>query len=296
MAVFTTGTLQLPNEMAGALISKVRDESVVAKLAPASAGTTILNDQYTLVTTEPEFEAVAESGEKSQSDFATAPKITGNVKFAATLRFSQEVLWADDDTQLEVLTGATDSLAAAASRALDYGIIHGVSPKTGSAITGVTALATAATQQTATSPADPVTDIDTMPDAIIGNHWNVTGLALAPSYALAMRKVRNDAGARLFPDLPLDIRSTSAVEGIAAAVSGTVNGDLITPATGIKAIMGDWGLVKWGIVRQIPTKLIEYGDPDNTGRDLQGHNEVALRMEVVYKWVVIDPLGFVVLK
>ena len=32
--------------------------------------------------------------------------------------------------------------------------------------------------------------------------------------------------------------------------------------------------------------MLEYGDPDNTGRDLAGHNEVLFRAEVIFAWYV----------
>lgn len=293
MAIITTGSIQLPNKMAAGIISKIREQSVIARLAPATAGTSLLNDQYNLITTEPELEFVGESGAKAETDFAVTPKITGRYKAVGTIRFSDEVLLASDEEQIGLLEGATDAMAAAGARALDYGIFHAKSPKSGGAITGATSLVSGATAVTAT--ADPTADMDGMPDAIIAAGYNVTGVGLAPTFANQLRKVRSDSGAKVFPDLPLDVTADADVDGIRAAISSTVNGARITPATGIKAIMGDYSLVKWGIVREIRAKLIEAGDPDNAGRDLAGHNEVALRYEVIYKWVVLDPQGFSVL-
>ena len=186
-------------------------------------------------------------------------------------------------------------MAAAVSRALDYIVYHAVSPKGAAPIQGAVALSAAANQQAATS--DPVADVDALPDAIIEAGYNVTGIALATKYANQLRKARIGSDERrAFPDIPLNVRDAGSLDGIAVAVSGTVNGDLITPATGIQAFAGDFAKLRWGIVRAIPTRLIEYGDPDNTGHDLQGYNEIALRHEVIFKTAVIDPLAFTVLK
>lgn len=293
MAVFQTGSLQLPNELVGSIIKGISDESVVAKLAPATARGTILNDQYTVLTAEPELEFVAESENKPNQEIATAPVITQTHKAVGTLRFSQEVMWADEDTQLELFSTSIEVLARAGARALDYGILHAVSPHSGSAITGATALVTAANQKTAT--ADPRADMDSFPDAVIEGGFEFNGIALAPTYANTLRKVRNADGQKLFPEIGLSLRDASTVDGVTAAVSSTVNGSAITPATGIQAIGGDWSLIRWGIVREIQNELIQYGDPDGLG-DLKRKNEVALRYEVMYKWAVIDPLGFSVLK
>lgn len=295
MAVFQTGTLQLPNEIAGKVIAKVRETSTIAKLAPESAGTTLLNDQYELVTTDPEAEVIGEGVAKTQGSYATSPIISATHKAVVTLRFSREALYADEDAQLGLLDDAFQSMGAANSRALDYIVYHAVSPKGAAPISGATALSTAANQQTAT--ADVVADIDALPDDIIENGYNVSGIALATTFANELRKARvGDDQRKAFPDIPLDVRQAGSLDGVNVAVSNTVNGQLITPATGIKAFAGDFSMLRWGIVRSIPTRLIEYGDPDNTGHDLQGYNEIALRAEVIFKTAVLDPKAFTVLK
>lgn len=292
MAVFKTGKLQLPNELVGDLIKHVSDESVVAKLAPATARGTILNDQYTVLTAEPELDFVEESGQKPAVEIDTAPVITANFKAAGTLRFSQEVMWADEDTQLDIFTNSFESLARAGARALDYGILHAVSPNSGTPLTGYTALTQGANQQTAT--ADPQADMDSLPDDVIQQGYEFNGIALAVNYANTLRKLRNADGIKLYPEVGLGLRDTSTIDGVTAAVSNTVNGSRISPATGINAIGGDWSLIRWGIVREIQNELIEYGDPDGLG-DLKRQNEIALRYEIMYKWAVIDPKGFTVL-
>lgn len=289
MAVFQTGSLQLPNELVGTLITKIADESTIAKLSPATARGTILNDQYSVLTAEPELEFVKESAQKPAQEIGITPVVTGNYKAVGTLRFSQEVMWADDDTQLDVFASAMDSLAHAGGRALDYGIYHAVSPNSGSVIQGATSLISGATKITAGS--DAQADIDSMPDSVLDNGYEFNGMALAPQYANVLRKMRNADGYKLFPEIGLSLRDTSNVDGVSAAVSSTVNGARITPATGVQAIGGDFSLIRWGIVREIGNELIEYGNPDGLG-DLKHQNEVALRYEIVYKWAVLDPLGF----
>ena len=43
--------------------------------------------------------------------------------------------------------------------------------------------------------------------------------------------------------------------------------------------------IRWGIQRQLPVELIQFGDPDGQG-DLKRKNQVALRLETVYAWYV----------
>ena len=85
-------------------------------------------------------------------------------------------------------------------------------------------------------------------------------------------------------------------DGIPAATSNTVNGVLATTPTKVLGIMGDFSLIKWGMVRDMWAEIIEYGDPDGTGVDLKSVNQVAYRTEAVYAYAVLDPKGFAVLK
>lgn len=85
-------------------------------------------------------------------------------------------------------------------------------------------------------------------------------------------------------------------DGIPAAVSGTVNGRLAKTPTKVSAIMGDFSAIKWGMVRDATAEVIEYGDPDNTGQDLKGYNQIAYRTEAVLAYAVLDPKAFAVLK
>lgn len=289
MAVIQTGVLQLPNEVAGTIIKKVAEESVIARLAPATARPTILNDQYAALTVEPELDFVVEGGNKPASTMGVDVTPTQTFKAVGILRFSQEVLWADEDTQMGLLQTAFETLGSAGGRALDYGVLHAFSPNSRTALTGYTSLVSQAHAITEAATPDEVGDVDSLPDQTIGAGYEFNGVALAPAYANRLRKLRNaNTGAKVFPELGLDLHADSTIDGVACAVSSTVNGSRITTPTKVLAVGGDWSKVRWGIVREIRNELIEYGDPDGLG-DLKRKNEVALLYEILYKWAVIDP-------
>ena len=297
MAAITTTMLQLPNELVSPIITKISDESVIAKLSP-SVPQVFLNSQYTVFTQEPEAEFVAEGANKSDGAETLAPVIAETHKAVTTIRLTDEVQIADEDAMLGIIEASRDKIALAGARALDYGIIHAVSPLQGTTVSGMTALANTANQQTAT--ATPVADVDTLPDAIINAGYAPNGVALATTYANTLRKVRNNDGYRQFPEISLNPNDVSSVGGLAAAVSGTVQGRRVgygTQNVGTKllALAGDFSMIKWGIVRNMGIEVIRYGDPDGLG-DLRRTNQIALRAEVFYSWAVIDPLAFTALK
>lgn len=171
-------------------------------------------------------------------------------------------------------------------------VYHAINPKTGTALSGYTALTADAVAVTATS--DPSKDIDRLTDAVID--YDINGFAASRSFASELRKLRvPSTGLRLYPEIPLSL-NVGSIDGIPAAASGTVDGRLAKTATGVKAILGDFGSIKWGMVRDMTSEIIEYGDPDNTGQDLKGANQVAYRTEAVLAYAVIDPKALAVLK
>ncbi len=169
---------------------------------------------------------------------------------------------------------------------------HAISPKSGEALGGFTSLVSGASSVTSTGSL--IDDIDAMTDAVID--YDINGFAMSRKLASDLRKLRvPSTGMRLFPEVPLSL-AVSNFDGIPAAASGTVDGRLATTPTKVRGIVGDFSLIRWGLVRDIWSEIIEYGDPDNTGIDLKGSNQVAYRTEAVYAYAVLDPKGFAVLK
>ena len=96
-----------------------------------------------------------------------------------------------------------------------------------------------------------------------------------------------------YPELGFGSSITS-FEGLSAYSSSTVSGTPEASAnTNVKAIIGQWDLLRWGVQKSIPVELIKFGDPDGQG-DLKRKNQIALRLEVVYGWGVMDLDGFAV--
>ena len=142
---------------------------------------------------------------------------------------------------------------------------------------------------------DRVADIDSLAEAV-SDEYDINGIALSKTMANELRKIRvPSTGQRFYPEIPINLQ-VGNLDGIPAATSGTVNGRLVTPATGILAFLGDFRLIKWGMVRDIWSEIIEYGDPDNTGKDLKGGNQIAYRTEAMYSYAILDPKGIAVLK
>lgn len=286
----TTSKIELPKEVARVLLKKASDESVIQALSPSTPQ--LFRDmEHVLFTQEPEAEFVGEGVAKSPSltDFEPVPAEIH--KAQVTIRMSEEVKWADEDNQLGIIDAITDAGGRALARALDYGGIHAINPLTGTAVSGMGHITAGAVPVTATS--DPSADIDSLVEAV-NEDYDVNGIALSKGYANSLRKLRvPNTMARLYPEIPLNLKP-GTIEGIKAATSGTVNGKLAQTQTGVLAILGDFSMFKWGIVRDLGLEVIETGDPDGLG-DLKRYNQIAYRLEMVYAWAVLVPEAFAVL-
>ena len=297
MAVLATSDLSLPPEMADGVFKKTLTGSAVATLigaVPQKFG----KGQLMTLTGRPRAEYVGEGQQKGSSSITFAPKQTTPKKVQVTLRFNEEVKWADEDDQLGVLQECADESALALARALDLGVFHGINPLAGVATAlipvgdriGTTTNAVEITSGTAGTP-DLV--IEQAVGMVIGDQWVPDGIAFDPTYAWTIATARYDDGRKKYPELGFGQNVTS-FEGLKAYSSSTVSGlPEATANTGVKAIVGQWDLLRWGVQKEIPVEMIEFGDPDGQG-DLKRNNQIALRTEVVYGWGVMDLDGFAV--
>lgn len=286
-----TKKIKLPREVVTELLNKAKDTSTIAKLSP-SKPQKFVDVNHMIFNPSSEAEVVEEGAKKGSYELNFTPIEGKRVKVVTTTRVSDELRWADEDNKMEIVDNILADQNAAIGRSLDYVVYHAVNPKGGSKLSGYTALT--ANAVSVTSGESPVEDIDKLVDALMD--YDINGFALSKKYASALRKLRVPAtGQRLYPEVPLNLNAGN-IDGIDAAVSGTVNGRLATEQTKVLGIMGDFALIKWGMVRDIWSEIIEYGDPDQTGVDLKAHNQIAFRTEAVYAYAILDPKGFAVLK
>lgn len=295
MAVLATSNITLPKNIAAGLFKKAMTGSAVAQLSGAEPQQFGEVTHMTL-TGRPRAEYVGEGADKSSTSVAFGTKVVSPHKVQVTMRFNEEVMWADEDYQLGVLATLGDEGGLALARALDLGVLHGINPLSGAVIAGIVAGDRIAST---TNAVELVTATLTTPDIVleqaaglvIADGYVPTGIAFDPTYAWTIATARYSDGRKKYPEFGFGTNIT-AFEGLTAASSSTVSGtpEAASP-TNIKAIVGQWDLLRWGVQRRVPVELIRYGDPDGQG-DLKRKNQIALRLEVVYGWGIMDLDGF----
>lgn len=294
MAVFGIGQAAplMPREIADGMVKKTLSTSTIAKLSaqePMRFGKTDIITFNDL----PRAQFVEENGDKESTSGSFGSVTAAPHKAQVTMRFSQEVQWADDEHQLGVLRTLASAGADALSRALDLGVFHRINPLNGQAITTWTNYINATTKRVELGKggSDPDADFRAAAGLIINDldtGVQVTGAALDPKFtwALANLMVKDGAGVTSTPRYPqLGLGAdVSSFMGVPVAVGSTVSGLPEAADTKVRAIVGDFtGGIRWGIQKELPVELITYGDPDGQG-DLKRKNQIALRLEIVYGW------------
>ena len=294
-----TSALDLANHTASGVWQKNIKSGIIGSLTPDDPEIMVGSTDFFTFTGTPKAELVGEGANKASMDGTPVKKTSKTYKVQLTYRFSDEVRYADEEYRLRLMEALAGNIATGVSRAVDLVAIHGINPLTGQVAASVTDYITKSGNGHVinSTSATPEVDLDAAAAALQGSGYVATGIALDPVYAGVLARTKKTNGDRVFPELGLGF-NVDRIAGIQAAVSNTVSGSAEFPnaiSTGVGGIMADWSALKWGIARNVPLHLIEYGDPDGAG-DLQRTNEVAIRAEVIFGFAILDDDAFAIIK
>lgn len=285
MGTQTKGTMFAP-ETVKDLFTKVAGKSSLAKLSAQIPVAFNGNDIFTF-SMDDEVNIVAEGSQKSAGNISVAPVHIVPIKVEYGARVTDEFMYAAEEKQIEILRAFNEGYAKKVARALDIMAMHGVNPRTKaeSALIGdncfdkigITAI-----------KFDAATIEDNIEDAIaaIDEKYDVNGAAVSKDFSSTLASLTVN-GVKQYPELGWGA-NPGVVKGLAFDVNSTVgfnNSD-------DKALFGDFSAFKWGFAKEIPMEVIQYGDPDQTGKDLKAYNQVYLRCETYIGWAILDKNAF----
>lgn len=118
--------------------------------------------------------------------------------------------------------------------------------------------------------------LDTRAYSVMGSATDTSGRPLYPTFGIGGQ--------------PENLSFAGVPTATSPSVSGNVPG---YKDTGIRAIIGDWSALRYGVADRIDYKVIEYGDPLNKGYDLQHMDEIAIISEIDFGVAVLDKGAFV---
>lgn len=290
MAALITSDFEIPAEISTGIFEKAQKGSALAQLSgarPQKFG----KQQVFVLTAPPKAELVGEAAQKSPTPASYSSKTVNPFKLQVTMRFSQEVQWADEDTQIGVLQDLASNAGIALGRALDLVGIHKINPLTGT-VSELVKEGLIDTKQS-TTLVDTKYDeaVEAAEGTVISAGYTPTGIAMDPALSFGLSTMRDTTGRKIYPELGFGQNITNFA-GMNAAVSDTVSAkNEISVASKLLGITGQFDAFRWGVQRSIGAHLIEYGDPDGLG-DLQRNNQVAIRAEIVYGIGIMDSNAF----
>ena len=286
------GTLFSP-ELVTEIMSKVQGRSTLAKLANQQPIPFNGTEQF-IFNLEGNAQIVGEGGLKGAGKAVITSKVIKPLKFVYQARITDEFKYASDEKKLNFLKHYADGFAKKIAEAFDIAAIHGLEPKSleDASFKATNSFDGLVTGNVVTYTATTIDDnIDTAVQAIVATDNEVTGIAMSPVAGQAMSKVKDKFDNVKYPEfrfgqrpdnffnMDLDMNKTLTVQG------GTAKKN--------HAIVGDFrNRFKWGYAENIPMEIIEYGDPDGTGRDLKAYNEILLRTEAFIGWGILDEKAF----
>lgn len=295
MPVLTTntGVLNIPPQKIDPWLGKVANGSAVAALSGAVPMKFGQGQAFTFDIGEAEY--VAEGANKGPSDIQPSVQTVTPYKFHKTVRWTEEVQWADEDEQLSVVDEVLALMSPSLSRALDFGVFHSINPTGGAPVVGMTSLATVG-NVVEVDTAKPYTYVDAADQLVLAAGYSPRDIAIDPTFAGAFSTLRGtNSEQKMYPNFRIGTE-VSELDGHRASVSNTVGAVGVAAAdTNVKAVVGDFSAIRWGIQRNIGLEVIRWGDPDGQG-DLKRNNQIAFRAEILYGWGIATADAFALIK
>ncbi len=270
------------------LINKVKGKSSLAVLCAQTPIPFNGRKEFTF-TMDSEIDVVAENGKKTHGGISLDPVTIVPIKVEYGARISDEFMYASDEEQLDILKAFNDGFAAKLASGLDLMAFHGINPRTGlaSAVIGDNHFDSKVTQKVVYSADTPDANIEAAIALVEGADGDVNGMAIAPSVRADLAKMTKQSGEKLYPEFAFGGKPKNLGAHVLDINKTVSAGDID------RAIVGDFaGRFKWGYAKNIPMEIIKYGDPDNSGKDLKGYNQIYIRAEAYLGWGILDGNSF----
>lgn len=299
MANFLSAGTMFPESVATEMFNKVRGKSSIAAMSAQTPIPFTGTDVFTFAL-DKDVDLVGEAtlvestvtGAKGVGGATVAPVKIVPVKIEYGARVSDEFMYSSEEKQLDILKAFAEGFARKVAKGFDMMVMHGINPRTK---TAAASLAGKSLDAVIASDVAYATDADTTVEAAISalgaTEYDATGIVVSPAFRsqLAGQKAN---GQKLYPELGWGA-APGQLNGMKFESNSTVSTVKTAGSKDIYAYGGDFeNAFKWGYAKNIPLEVIPYGDPDNSGYDLKGHNQVYLRGEAYIGWGILDGNAF----
>ena len=283
----------IPPVVVSEMFNAVRGKSALAKISDRMPVAFNGSTEF-VFNMDSEADIVAENGAKSNGGATATPITIRPLKFEYGVRVSDEFLKGSEEYRMDVMREFAEGAARKFAKGMDNAAFHGLNPRTMTAATTTVGnmhfdheipVASVISYTAGSEKAN----LDAAIAAVNGFGYDVNGVAFDPEFSSALGGVAVGSVA-VAPEY-LFGGDPDTFHGMKSAVNGTV-GKVATGADKVYGYVGDFDAFRWGYARDVEFEVIEYGDPDNAGSDLKGHNQVYLRCEAYIGWAVLDGNAF----
>ena len=287
-----------PQQLTPGFINMVKGKSSLAALCGASPIAFNGNKEFTF-SMDNDVDIVAEAGAKSAGGGQVGAVTIVPIKIEYGMRVSDEFIYGSEETALDILQPFSEGWAAKVARGFDIMAMHGVNPRTGSAASGTIgnnhldyAAGTKITYLGSSSTA--YENIESAIAGVQAADHEVTGAIMGSTIRAALAAMVDTNTRPVFPELAWGGKPQT-LNGLRTEFNSTVEFN----SAKARCYVGDFAnYFKWGIAKELPIEVIQYGNPDNDGTagDLKGHNQVYIRGEAYIGWGILDANAFGLIK
>lgn len=282
---------KIPTELVEEMFNSVRGTSALARLAPEKpipfVGTTEM-----VFSLDNEASVVGENGTKVHGGADIQPVTIRPVKFEYGARFSKEMWKAGDEKRLEILRTFVEGASRKFARGLDIGAFHGLNPYdlTDSAVIGDNNFEDKITNAITYAAANADKNINDAVALVEAAGALADGVAISTTMKGAIAALTTN-NAQKYTAFAWG-SAPEALGDMRLAVNPTVSMKASDATHTLHALVGDFTAFRWGYADDIEYEVIQYGDPDNSGVDLAGKNQIYLRAEAYIGWGILAPQFF----
>lgn len=276
-----------PAELESSIFSLVKGKSSLAKLAGAEPIPFNGKDVFTF-NFDSDLSIVGEGAPKPAGDATITPVTIRPIKVVYQMRANEEFMYAAEEDKVDILKSFADGFASKLAAGLDKMAVLGINPADGqpSAIIGTNNFNSIVTNVITYNASTADTNIEDAVTAVEAAEYVADGIVVSPAMRGAIANLRTADGARSYPEFAF-----GAVPSTLGGMAFDSNATLGTT----KALVGDFNAFKWGIAKELPLEVIQYGNPDGQG-DLKQYNQVLLRSEAYIGWAIMDKDAFAIVK
>ena len=284
-----------PAELVPGFLNLVKGHSALAAMC-GSEPIPFNGKEYFTFNMDNDIDVVAEAGAKSAGGGQVGSKTIVPIKVEYGMRVSDEFIYGSDEVALDILKSFSEGWAAKLARGFDIMAMHGVNPRTGNAASGTIgnnhldyAAGTSITYLGSSSTADE--NVEAAIAGVNAYDYDVSGAVMGSTIRAALAALKDSDQRPVFPELAWGGKPET-LRGLRVDFNGpTVEFN----SAKARAYVGDFvNCFKWGIAKEMPIEVIQYGNPDNDAEagDLKGHNQVYIRGEAYIGWGILDGNAF----